>query len=158
MSCGTEEERGGADISTWSNAFIYTSLKDRFRKNPPSPRTAILADALLSSSEALVFQKEMQGYENEKTTMVNSNATFLSCAAKAGGRGGKIINGKGSRIPAGNYVEASLKGRRIWSAQEDNYIRNLVNIHGTGSWTLVADCLASQYGISGRTGKQCWER
>ena len=42
--------------------------------------------------------------------------------------------------------------RKQWSNAEDVLVRNLVQAHGTRSWTLVAQHLP------GRTGKQCRER
>ncbi|KAJ1627719.1 Homeodomain-like protein [Pavlovales sp. CCMP2436] len=42
--------------------------------------------------------------------------------------------------------------RRQWSTEEDNRVKELVQLHGTRSWTLVASHLP------GRTGKQCRER
>ena len=42
--------------------------------------------------------------------------------------------------------------RKQWTAQEDALVRHLVGVHGTRSWTLVAQHLP------GRTGKQCRER
>lgn len=48
--------------------------------------------------------------------------------------------------------------RRPWSSEEDLSIRELVRLHGTKQWTLVSDKLETEYGITGRTGKQCRER
>mmetsp|Transcript_38906 Transcript_38906/g.64590 ORF Transcript_38906/g.64590 Transcript_38906/m.64590 type:complete len:619 (-) Transcript_38906:323-2179(-) len=42
--------------------------------------------------------------------------------------------------------------RKQWTQQEDDTVRQLVHLHGTRSWTLVAQHLP------GRTGKQCRER
>ena len=42
--------------------------------------------------------------------------------------------------------------RKQWTQQEDGLVRHLVGVHGTRSWTLVAQHLP------GRTGKQCRER
>lgn len=54
----------------------------------------------------------------------------------------------------------SARGRRVWSAQEDDAIRKLVQKHGTSGWTLIADNLALEFESThhGRSGKQCWER
>ena len=48
--------------------------------------------------------------------------------------------------------------RRAWTKEEDDAIRLLVGRHGTKSWSTIADHIQSQFGISGRTGKQCRER
>lgn len=56
-------------------------------------------------------------------------------------------------------VRISTSNRRVWSAQEDEAIRKLVQKHGTSGWTLIADKLAQEYEYNqGRSGKQCWER
>ena len=48
--------------------------------------------------------------------------------------------------------------RRHWGQEEDEAIKSLVLLHGTKSWTLIADLLQSEYSIFGRSGKQCRER
>ncbi len=157
MNGSVKKERVGVHLSGESSTFIYNTLKERYKNNPPSPRTKLLAAALISSSEPFSLNSEAQGNENKKPIM-NSTAEVDSCARKtAGVKGGKIINGRASRTHYGE-VENPLKGRRVWTLREDDFTRKLVNKHGTGSWTLVAECLASQHGIPGRTGKQCWER
>lgn len=40
----------------------------------------------------------------------------------------------------------------IWTVEEDEQLRQLVENHGTGNWTLIAESLPD------RTGKQCRER
>ena len=42
--------------------------------------------------------------------------------------------------------------RKQWTQYEDETVRRLVHMHGTRSWTMVAQHLP------GRTGKQCRER
>ena len=42
--------------------------------------------------------------------------------------------------------------RKQWTQQQDDTVRQLVQLHGTRSWNLVAQHLP------GRTGKQCRER
>lgn len=42
--------------------------------------------------------------------------------------------------------------RKQWTQYEDDTVRRLVHLHGTRSWTLVAQ------NLPGRTGKQCRER
>ena len=51
-----------------------------------------------------------------------------------------------------NEREKEGTTRKQWTAQEDALVRHLVGVHGTRSWTLVAQHLP------GRTGKQCRER
>ena len=48
--------------------------------------------------------------------------------------------------------------RRVWTAEEDEAIRRLVDKHGTSNWTFIADSLALSCNSPGRSGKQCWER
>lgn len=55
-------------------------------------------------------------------------------------------------------IDCAAPSRRVWSAQEDDAIRELVKKHGTSRWTLIADSLALDYHTRGRSGKQCWER
>ena len=49
-------------------------------------------------------------------------------------------------------LDSSLQKRKQWTTEEDAHVRQCVGIHGTRSWTLVAQHLP------GRTGKQCRER
>ena len=48
--------------------------------------------------------------------------------------------------------------RRVWSVEEDEAIRQLVASYGTKSWSLIAEHLAKECGVSMRSGKQCRER
>jgi len=49
-------------------------------------------------------------------------------------------------------VNVNTSQREQWTQHEDESIRQLVHIHGTSSWTLIAQLLP------GRTNKQCRER
>lgn len=40
----------------------------------------------------------------------------------------------------------------VWSDEEDEALKALVELHGTGNWTLISQSLVE------RTGKQCRER
>jgi len=55
-----------------------------------------------------------------------------------------------SHLPA-NFL-CSSRGKKIWTAEEDNCLKELVESLGTGNWTLIAQSLPT------RTGKQCRER
>ena len=48
--------------------------------------------------------------------------------------------------------------RRIWTVEEDEAIRAMVEKYGTKSWAVIAENLTHTYSISGRSGKQCRER
>mmetsp|Transcript_8909 Transcript_8909/g.16712 ORF Transcript_8909/g.16712 Transcript_8909/m.16712 type:complete len:631 (-) Transcript_8909:170-2062(-) len=48
--------------------------------------------------------------------------------------------------------------RRVWAQEEDEAIRALVMKHGTKTWSVIAEQIVKEYGIQGRTGKQCRER
>lgn len=48
--------------------------------------------------------------------------------------------------------------RRPWTEDEDEAITLLVNAIGVRQWTIIASRLRTDFGISGRTGKQCRER
>lgn len=53
---------------------------------------------------------------------------------------------------------SALKPRRVWTVEEDEAIRQLVAKFGTKSWSVIAEHIVKDYGIHGRTGKQCRER
>jgi len=55
-----------------------------------------------------------------------------------------------SHLPS-NFL-CSSRGKKIWTAEEDNCLKELVESLGTGNWTLIAQSLPT------RTGKQCRER
>lgn len=44
------------------------------------------------------------------------------------------------------------RGKKTWTSEEDRILRELVNDHGVGNWSILASTL------TGRTGKQCRER
>ncbi|CAG9326108.1 unnamed protein product [Blepharisma stoltei] len=48
--------------------------------------------------------------------------------------------------------------RNTWTKEADEAIVNLVNELGVKRWTKIARSLEENYGIKGRTGKQCRER
>lgn len=48
--------------------------------------------------------------------------------------------------------------RRLWTEEEDSAIASLVENYGLKKWTLVSRKLKDEYGINGRSGKQCRER
>ena len=43
--------------------------------------------------------------------------------------------------------------KKPWTPEEDERLNNLVNVNGTGDWSLISDLLQNE-----RTGKQCRER
>ncbi|CAN0326664.1 unnamed protein product, partial [Ectocarpus sp. 12 AP-2014] len=68
---------------------------------------------------------------------------------------GEKVAGKKS----GRGARSSISNRQIWSAEEDDAVRRLVEKFGTSGWTLIAENLALEYNDNqGRSGKQCWER
>lgn len=48
--------------------------------------------------------------------------------------------------------------RRVWVAEEDEAIRQLVAKFGIKSWSVIADNIVKEFAIAGRSGKQCRER
>ena len=48
--------------------------------------------------------------------------------------------------------------RKPWCSTEDEAIRSLVKSNGTQHWATVAKRLETEFGIKGRSGKQCRER
>ena len=48
--------------------------------------------------------------------------------------------------------------RKPWCSTEDEAIRALVKSNGTQHWATVAKRLETEFGIKGRSGKQCRER
>ncbi|CBN78191.1 Myb-like DNA-binding domain containing protein [Ectocarpus siliculosus] len=68
---------------------------------------------------------------------------------------GEKVAGKKS----GRGARSFISNRQIWSAEEDDAVRRLVEKFGTSGWTLIAENLALEYNNNqGRSGKQCWER
>lgn len=47
---------------------------------------------------------------------------------------------------------------RVWTPEEDDAIRHLVAKYGTKTWSIIAEQIVKEFGIEGRTGKQCRER
>lgn len=54
--------------------------------------------------------------------------------------------------------KAGKGSRRPWVEEEDRAVHSLVMALGTRKWTAVADRLRGEFGIEGRSGKQCRER
>lgn len=48
--------------------------------------------------------------------------------------------------------------RRLWKDEEDEAINSLVDKYGIRRWTLISKKLQEEFGINGRSGKQCRER
>ena len=56
------------------------------------------------------------------------------------------------------YTFKIIKRRSPWNKKEDEAIINLVNKHGTGNWTIIANEMSNIYNFKNRSGKQCRER
>ena len=71
----------------------------------------------------------------------------------------KTSNGIGM-APARDVKRGKAKGfkRKLWTQHEDEATTNLVGEIGECNWGIIADRMHSDYGIKGRTGKQCRER
>eukprot|EP00826_Nyctotherus_ovalis_P010474 TRINITY_DN12758_c0_g1_i5.p2 TRINITY_DN12758_c0_g1~~TRINITY_DN12758_c0_g1_i5.p2 ORF type:complete len:151 (-),score=26.11 TRINITY_DN12758_c0_g1_i5:549-1001(-) len=54
-------------------------------------------------------------------------------------------------------VQGSFR-RRLWTREEDEAIRSLVEEYGIRKWTQISKKLQDRYHIHGRYGKQCRER
>ena len=54
--------------------------------------------------------------------------------------------------------KSETSDRRVWTTEEDNAIRQLVQKYGTKSWSVIAENLQKELSIAGRSGKQCRER
>lgn len=52
----------------------------------------------------------------------------------------------------------NMFSRRVWAKEEDDAIRTLVDRLGTRSWSAIEENMVSDFGIVGRSGKQCRER
>lgn len=48
--------------------------------------------------------------------------------------------------------------RISWTQEEDEALRFLKEVEGIDKWAVIAEKLAQNYGIVGRSGKQCRER
>jgi len=55
-------------------------------------------------------------------------------------------------------TKAGKGSRRPWIEEEDRAVHSLVTALGTRKWTAVAERLRTEFGIEGRSGKQCRER
>jgi len=66
-------------------------------------------------------------------------------------RSKRNLKGRGLRFDRDNST------RRLWTEEEDDTIARLVKEYGICKWTLISKKL-KQYGIHGRSGKQCRER
>ena len=63
------------------------------------------------------------------------------------------------RVTNSSYVIPIGKGKKSWTQEEDERLRELIEVHGTINWTLVAQCLLDPTDVTGgRSGKQCRER
>ena len=45
--------------------------------------------------------------------------------------------------------------RKLWTEEEDKALRYLKEEEGLQKWSLISKRMHIQFGISGRTGKQC---
>ena len=59
---------------------------------------------------------------------------------------------------ASSVRDASEMRKGAWSEEEDNILRQMVERVGTKAWTTIADLLATEHNLPGRSGKQCRER
>ncbi len=57
-----------------------------------------------------------------------------------------------------HYVNVLCFPRRVWTPEEDDAIRQLVEKYGTKTWSVIAEAIVKEFAIDGRTGKQCRER
>jgi hypothetical protein len=64
----------------------------------------------------------------------------------------------GKRKLGGKYKKERRFTRRHWSQEEDNAIMKLIKQYGIKKWSLIARNLEADFGIAGRSGKQCRER
>lgn len=64
-----------------------------------------------------------------------------------------------STASSSSYLVPNGKGKKSWTSEEDEKLRDLIVIHGTLNWTLVAQLMLDPNDTSGgRSGKQCRER
>ena len=54
--------------------------------------------------------------------------------------------------------KAGKGSRRPWTSDEDHAVHTLVLTYGTRKWTVISDRMKEEFGIEGRSGKQCRER
>lgn len=45
--------------------------------------------------------------------------------------------------------------RKVWSEEEDKILRLLREARGEKKWATIARLMEMEFGITGRTGKQC---
>lgn len=101
-----------------------------------------------------------------------ANAAAAAGAAGAAGasvpatqRKAKSKAKEANAVAAYDYMEGEDKksrnnnsDRRVWTADEDDAIRALVARFGVKSWSVISEFIYKDYGIQGRSGKQCRER
>jgi hypothetical protein len=68
------------------------------------------------------------------------------------------MSNQGMNYYSGNKRKRKGNRRKLWTAKEDQAITKLVGIIGECNWSTIADRMLDDYGIEGRTGKQCRER
>ena len=56
------------------------------------------------------------------------------------------------------YTKDSMPERKAWTPEEDNILKILREEEMIAKWSAIAKKMAEDYGMPGRTGKQCRER
>lgn len=51
-----------------------------------------------------------------------------------------------------------MPDRKMWNAEEDRVLRLLREDRREKKWSVIARIMETEFGIKGRTGKQCRER
>jgi hypothetical protein len=93
-----------------------------------------------------------------KSTITNTNISKGKAKAK------RKFGQYGAKQQEGTYGSKKSKRhaaaftRRLWQDEEDTAIKTLVAQCGIKKWTLISRRLEEEYGIKGRSGKQCRER
>eukprot|EP00826_Nyctotherus_ovalis_P065199 TRINITY_DN957_c0_g3_i1.p1 TRINITY_DN957_c0_g3~~TRINITY_DN957_c0_g3_i1.p1 ORF type:complete len:262 (-),score=67.58 TRINITY_DN957_c0_g3_i1:787-1572(-) len=101
-----------------------------------------LASQVVANNEAESLE---ESYEAEE------ESEYLSSLYESHNRRERKGSKSCSRFDKDNSV------RRLWTQEEDDTITRLVKEYGIRKWTLISKKL-KQYGIYGRSGKQCRER
>lgn len=134
----------------WLSSTVWTNAKKTFIMYP-CPGLCSFHHISLSLSLSLSLFSSLSFVSVAVTVSASLLSLSLSLSACLSLSLALSASGRGAR--------SFISNRQIWSAEEDDAVRRLVEKFGTSGWTLIAENLALAYNNNqGRSGKQCWER
>ena len=126
-------------MMTNKEANVSYTLSLQFAKNP----AYLPASSSLHSSDNL---DDSQTYSQNKSCKKATSKRYIKSSRK-----------KASILLESN-ADANRTSRKLWTAEEDRAITELVSRFGTRQWAMISNKVLEEFAISGRTGKQCRER